>query len=56
VVLRIDDETARAVELIALRPGEVSAAEIGEVIGSDRSPEVLLGKLIGQGAIRGAES
>jgi hypothetical protein len=55
-VLRIDDECARAVELIALRPGEVSAAEIGEVIGSDRSPEVLLGKLIGQGAIRGAES
>jgi hypothetical protein len=56
VVLRIDDESARAVELIALRPGEVSAAKIGEIIGSDRSPEALLGKLITQGVVRGAES
>jgi hypothetical protein len=56
VVLRIDDEAARAVELIALRPGEVSAAQIGGIIGSDRSPEALLGKLITQGVIRGAES
>jgi hypothetical protein len=56
VVLRIDDESARAVELIALRPGEVNAAEIGEIIGSHRPPEALLGKLIAQGVIRGAES
>ena len=55
VVLRIDDETARAVELIALRPGEVTAARIGEIIGSKRSPEALLGKLIAQGAVRGTE-
>jgi len=56
VVLRIDDESARAVELIALRPGEVSAPEIGEIIGSSRSPEVLLGKLIARGVIKGARS
>jgi hypothetical protein len=56
VVLRIDDESARAVELIALRPGEVNAAEIGEIIGSHRPAEALLGKLIAQGVIRGAES
>ena len=56
VVLRIDDESARAVELIALRPGEVSASEIGEIIGSSRSPEVLLGKLIARGVIKGARS
>jgi hypothetical protein len=55
-VLRLDDEAARAVELIALRPGEVTAAEICEIIESGRSPEALLGKLITQGAIRGAES
>lgn len=56
VVLRIDDECARAVELIALRPGEVSAAAIGETIGSHRAPEVLLGKLVAQGVIKGATS
>jgi len=55
-VLRIDDESARAVELIALRPGEVTAAGIGEIIGSGRSPEALLGKLITQGAIKGGQS
>ena len=55
VVLRIDDESARAVELIALRPGEVTASGIGEIIGSARSPEVLLGKLITQGVVRGTE-
>jgi hypothetical protein len=55
-VLRIDDQCARAVELIALRPGEITAAEIGEITGSKRVPEVLLGKLIAQGAVRGTES
>jgi hypothetical protein len=55
-VLRIDDESARAIELIALRPGEVTPAEAGETIGSKRAPEVLLGKLIAQGAVRGTES
>jgi len=55
IVLRIDDESARAVELIALRPGEVTASGIGEIIGSARSPEVLLGKLVAQGVVRGAE-
>jgi hypothetical protein len=55
-VLRIDDECARAVELIALRPGEVTVGQIGDVIGSKRAPEVLLGKLIAQGAVRGSES
>jgi hypothetical protein len=53
--LRIDDEIARAVELIALRPGEVTASGIGDIIGSARSPEALLGKLIAQGAVKGAE-
>jgi hypothetical protein len=53
VTLRIDDEAARAVELIALRPGEVTAARIGELTGTSRSPEMLLGKLIAQGAISG---
>ena len=55
VVLRIDDESARALELIALRPGEVTASAIGGIIGSDRSPEALLGKLVAQGAVRGTE-
>jgi hypothetical protein len=54
VIRRIDDEAARAVELIALRPGEVTAAKIGELTGTSRSPELLLGKLIAQGAVRGA--
>jgi hypothetical protein len=53
VVLRIDDETARAVEVIALRPGEVTAAKLGEMTGVTRPPETLLGKLIAQGAVRG---
>jgi len=53
VTLRIDDEAAHAVELIALRPGEVTAARIGELTGTSRSPEMLLGKLIAQGAISG---
>jgi hypothetical protein len=52
--LRIDDEAARAIELIALRPGEATAAMIGELTGTGRSPEMLLGKLIAQGAVRGA--
>ena len=56
VVVRTDDESARAVELIALRPGEVNAAELGEIIGSQRPPEALLGKLIAQGVIRGVGS
>jgi hypothetical protein len=53
VVLRIDDEAGRAVELIALRPGEVTAPQVREQTGTSRSPEVLLGKLIAQGAVRG---
>jgi hypothetical protein len=54
VILRIDDEAARAVELIALRPGEVTAAEIGKLTGTSRPVEMLLGKLVAQGAVRGA--
>jgi len=54
VILRIDDDAARAVELIALRPGEVTVAKIRELTGTSRSPEMLLGKLIAQGAVRGA--
>ena len=53
VTLRIDDEAARAVELIALRPGEVTAEKIGELTGTSRPPEMLVGKLIAQGAVRG---
>jgi len=54
--LRIDDEAARAVEMIALRPGEVTAAEVVSATGSARSPEALLGKLISNGVIRGTTS
>ena len=54
VILRIDDDAARAVELIALQPGEVTAAKIGELTGTSRSPEMLLGKLIAKSAVRGA--
>jgi hypothetical protein len=53
VTLRIDDDTARAVELIALRPGEITAAQIGELTGTSRPAEMLVGKLIAQGAVRG---
>jgi hypothetical protein len=53
VTLRIDDEAARAVELIALRPGEVTGAQISELTGTSRPVEMLLGKLIAQGAVRG---
>jgi hypothetical protein len=56
MTLRIDDEGARAVELIALRPGEMSASEIIETLGTSRSPEMLLGKLIAHGVIRGTKS
>jgi hypothetical protein len=56
VVLRIDDETARAVELIGSRPGQLSAETMGVITGSGRPPEVLLGKLIAQGVITGAQS
>lgn len=55
VVLRIDDEAARALELIALRPGEITTADIGELSGTSRSPEALIGKLIRQGVVRGTE-
>lgn len=55
-VLRVDDESARALELIALRPGEITAGQIGGIIGANRAPEVLLGKLIAQGAVRGNQS
>lgn len=53
VVLRLGDESAQAVEQIALRPGEVTAAEIGALTGATRPVEMLLGKLIAQGAVRG---
>lgn len=56
MVLRIDDETARAVELIGSRPGEVTAGQIGATIGTDTTPEALLGKLITHGVVRGSKS
>jgi hypothetical protein len=56
VTLRVDDETAQAIGLIASRPGEITAAGIVETIGTDRSPEMLLGKLIAQGVVRGTKS
>lgn len=56
MVLRIDDETARAVELIGARPGEVTAGQIAEMIGTDTAPEALLGKLISHGVVRGTKS
>jgi hypothetical protein len=56
VVLRIDDETARAVEVIGSRPGQLSAETIAVITGSGRAPEALLGKLITQGVIAGAQS
>jgi len=55
VVLRIDGESAQAVERIAARPGEIRAAEIAGLAGSDRPPEALLGKLIAQGVIKGSQ-
>jgi hypothetical protein len=55
-VLRVDDDTARAVEHIALRPGEFTAPQIGPLVGTTRTPEALLGKLITHGVIRGARS
>lgn len=56
VVLRVDDDGAHALELIAARQGEISAAEIGQVAGPGRSLESLLGKLISQAVIRGTRS
>jgi len=55
-VLRIDDETARAVELIRSHPGQLTAGAMGAITGSGRLPEVLLGKLIAQGVIAGAQA
>jgi hypothetical protein len=56
IVLRVDDEGARAVELLLARPGELSAAAVTELASPGRSPEELLGKLIAQGVISGARS
>jgi hypothetical protein len=56
VVLRVDDDSARALDLIAASQGEISAADMGRLGGPGRSPESLLGKLIAQGAIRGTQS
>ena len=56
LVLRLDDEVARAVEAIARRPGVVTAPEVCAIIETRRAPEAVLGKLIAQGVIRGSAS
>ena len=53
VVLRVDGQVSQIVGQIAARPGEISAAEVGELLGSNRSLEALLGKFVAQGIIRG---
>jgi hypothetical protein len=56
VVLRVDEECARAVDLIALRPGELTAPQVAALAGADQPPQVLLGKLVAQGVVRGTRS
>jgi len=55
-VLRVDDDCARAVELIGSKPGELSAAQVLELIGTARPAEALLGNLIAQGVVKGRQS
>jgi hypothetical protein len=56
LVLRVDNDSTHALELIAARQGEISATEIGRLAGFGRSAESLLGKLIAQGVVRGDQS
>jgi hypothetical protein len=50
-VLRLDDETADAVRLIAGRPGGVAPAEVVATMATSRSSVELLGRLVAAGAL-----
>jgi hypothetical protein len=56
IILRVDSECAQAVRLIAARPGGLTAGQAGQLAGSHRPAEALLGKLIAHGVIKGTPS
>ncbi len=53
-VMRITDEWAGAIELIACKPGEMSTAKIERLIGSTAPVDAALGKLLRRGVIKAA--
>jgi hypothetical protein len=56
LALRIGDEAARAVGLIAAQPGGLTAGQVMARTAPGRPPEEIIGKLIVQGAVRGEPS
>jgi hypothetical protein len=53
--IRLDEETARAVDFLGGHPGTLSAADLCQEIGTERSPERLLGKLVTYGIVQGGD-